>query len=76
VKTDTIFYQLFQTFPSFLFELIDSPPEIANLYQFSSVEVKQLAFRIDGVFLPTQPNQPIYFLEVQFQKDSNFYRRL
>jgi predicted transposase/invertase (TIGR01784 family) len=39
------------------------------------VEVKQLSFRLDGVFLPDTPNQPIYFLEVQFQKDNNFYSR-
>ncbi len=75
VKTDTLFYQLFQTFPRFFFELIDLPLDTANLYQFSSVEVKQLAFRIDGVFLPHAANQPIYFLEVQFQPDTKFYSR-
>ena len=75
MKTDTIFYRLFQTFPSFFFELINSSSEIANLYQFSSLEVKQLSFRIDGVFIPSTENQPLYFLEVQFQYDANFYRR-
>jgi predicted transposase/invertase (TIGR01784 family) len=46
-------------------------------YQFASVEVKQLAFRIDGVFLPAvdTPEQPVYFLEVQFQADGKFYSR-
>lgn len=41
------------------------------------MELKQTAFRIDGVFLPV-PNlreHPIYFLEVQFQKDPEFYAR-
>ncbi|MCA2526567.1 DUF2887 domain-containing protein, partial [Microcystis sp. M61BS1] len=52
MKTDTIFYRLFQTFPGLLFELIDFPRELANFYRFSSVEVKQLSFRTDGVFLP------------------------
>jgi predicted transposase YdaD len=35
------------------------------------------AFRIDGVFLPniTDPSIPIYFCEVQFQDDQNFYGR-
>ncbi len=77
MKTDTIFYRLFQSFPGIFFELIDSSPQQANTYQFASVEVKQLAFRIDGVFLPTgnTPEQPIYFLEVQFQPDSKFYSR-
>ena len=77
MKTDTIFYRLFQSFPSIFFELINQSPEVANAYQFSSVEVKQLAFRIDGVFLPVrnEPSQPIYFVEVQFQPDKKFYSR-
>ncbi len=76
MKTDTIFYRLFQSFPSLLFELIDQPPEQANAYQFGSVEVKQLAFRIDGVFLPVRDAvSPIYFVEVQFQPDKKFYSR-
>lgn len=77
MKTDTIFYRLFQTFPSIFFELINHDPEEANIYQFSSVEIKQLAFRIDGVFLPTDNalHQPIYFVEVQFQRDQKFYSR-
>jgi len=77
VKTDTIFYRLFQSFPSIFFELINHSPTEAQAYQFASVEVKQLAFRIDGVFLPTTttPEQPIYFVEVQFQRDSQFYSR-
>ena len=77
MKTDTIFYRLFQSFPSIFFELLEQPPESANAYQFSSVEVKQLAFRIDGVFLPLEnaPETPIYFAEVQFQPDKTFYSR-
>ncbi len=77
MKTDTIFYRLFQSFPSIFFELINQPPESANAYQFSSVEVKQLSFRIDGVFLPSSntPSLPIYFVEVQFQPDPKFYSR-
>jgi predicted transposase/invertase (TIGR01784 family) len=77
VKTDSIFYRLFQEFPSIFFELIGNSPETASTYQFSSVEVKQTTFRIDGVFLPTQTEEnPIYFLEVQFQADSEIYSRL
>ncbi|WP_414579376.1 Rpn family recombination-promoting nuclease/putative transposase [Anabaena sp. CCY 9402-a] len=77
MKTDSIFYRLFQEFPSIFFELIGNPPETANIYQFASVEIKQTAFRIDGVFLPTQDEaNPIYFAEVQFQTDSDIYLRL
>jgi predicted transposase YdaD len=53
MKTDTLFYRLFQSFPSLFFELIQLSPAEAGNYQFASVEVKQLAFRIDGVLLPT-----------------------
>ncbi|MBD0363656.1 MAG: Rpn family recombination-promoting nuclease/putative transposase [Coleofasciculus sp. C3-bin4] len=78
MRTDTIFYQVFQTFPSLLFELIGQSPTEAQGYNFSSREIKELAFRFDGVFLPTTDsfNQPIYFLEVQFQSKSDFYWRL
>ena len=77
MKTDSIFYRLFQEFPSIFFELIGEPPQEANAYQFSSVEVKQTAFRIDGVFLPAEESEnPIYFVEVQFQEDTGIYARL
>src|SRR5690242_11742421 len=78
VKTDALFYSLFQTFPNIFFELIGQPETDANSYQFTSIELKQQAFRLDGVFLPLtdNPNQSIYFLEVQFQKDEAFYQRV
>ncbi|MBD2363563.1 DUF2887 domain-containing protein [Anabaena minutissima FACHB-250] len=63
MKTDSIFYQLFAEFPSIFFELIGYSPDHAQGYQFRSVEIKQTAFRIDGVFLPTanNPDQTVYF---------------
>ncbi|MCC5638936.1 Rpn family recombination-promoting nuclease/putative transposase [Nostoc sp. CHAB 5844] len=77
MKTDSIFYRLFQEFPSIFFELIGISTENTGLYQFSSVEIKQTAFRIDGVFLPVQSEeQQIYFVEVQFQTDDDIYSRL
>ena len=75
MKTDSLFYRLFQEFPEIFFELIGSTPEIARNYEFSSVEVKQTAFRIDGVFLPNVENENIYFVEVQFQPQQEFYSR-
>ncbi len=75
MKTDSLFYRLFQEFPDIFFELIGTTPEIASNYQFSSVEVKQTAFRIDGVFLPNQEGDRIYFVEVQFQPQQEFYSR-
>jgi predicted transposase/invertase (TIGR01784 family) len=78
MRTDTIFYQIFQTLPSTLFELIGESIDVVDEYEFKSVEVKELSFRIDGVFVPSSElrNRPIYFVEVQFQKDDGFYWRL
>jgi predicted transposase YdaD len=36
MRTDTIFYQLFLTFHSLLFELLGEPIENADDYQFTS----------------------------------------
>ena len=73
MKTDTLFYQLFNTFHTLLFELIDRPIAEAEGYEFSSVEVKEKAFRFDGIFSPKVEDKPIYLLEVQFQQKEDFY---
>ncbi|MBD2320006.1 Rpn family recombination-promoting nuclease/putative transposase [Phormidium tenue] len=73
MKTDTIFYQLFNTFHTLLFELIERPIAEAEGYEFSSVEVKEKAFRFDGIFSPKYQDKPIYLLEVQFQQKEDFY---
>jgi len=54
VRTDTIFYQLFQTLPSLLFELIGELPTQAENYEFSSKEIKELSRTFDGIFLPPE----------------------
>ncbi|MTJ11527.1 Rpn family recombination-promoting nuclease/putative transposase [Anabaena sp. UHCC 0187] len=73
MKTDSIFYQIFQTLPTVLFELLGESPSNAIGYKFDSVEVKELAFRFDGIFFPPNDDQLIYFVEVQFQQRDNFY---
>jgi len=87
MKTDSIFYRIFQQFPRSFFELIDRPRQDTSRYQFTAVEVKQLSFRIDGIFLPISSNEadapdtsanplPFYLVEVQFQPDTTLYYRL
>jgi predicted transposase YdaD len=73
MRTDTIFYQLFLIFDTLLFELLDQPTENAIGYQFTSAEVKEKAFRFDGIFLPDRLDKLIYFTEVQFQHNPDFY---
>ena len=73
MHTDTIFYQIFLTFHTLLFEILGEPTENAKEYQFTSVEVKEKAFRFDGIFMTNNLKKPIYFLEVQFQPKPEFY---
>ena len=63
MKTDSLFYRLFQTVPQLLFDLLDRPSDRAAHYQFTSEELKQTAFRLDGIFRPpdNQPTWPLFF---------------
>jgi len=76
VRTDSLFYKVFQTLPGVLFELLGESPQRANNYTFKAIELKELAKRTDGVFFPKRDGDPIVFVEVQFQKDEDFYYRL
>lgn len=77
MKTDSLFYRLFSTLPELFFTLTGLDYPCAS-YQFKAVEVKQTAFRLDGVFIPLPdcPQLPIIFVEVQFQPDNTFYTRV
>ncbi len=78
MKTDTLFYRLFLQRPELVFDLTTWPKPVNVAYSFQSVEVKQAAFRIDGVFMPPdgQLECPLIFAEVQYQKDPKIYARL
>ena len=60
-----------------MFELLGQPAQLATAYEFRSVELKQTAFRIDGVLLPraSTTEQTVFFIEIQFQSDPYFYQR-
>lgn len=76
MRRDSIFYQLFRQSPALLFELLSQPPANADRYVFEAIEVKETAFRMDGVFLPPEPLGLVYFCEVQFQLDELLYERV
>ncbi len=77
MKTDTIFYRLCQTAPGLLLELAGLDASQTSAYAFRSVEVKQTAFRMDGLLLPTTPRskRPVCFGEFQFQRDDDLHHR-
>jgi len=76
MKSDSLFYQIFQKLPELLGQLLQDGA--TDNYAFHSVEVKGLSRRVDGLFSPPldQPQHPLYFLEVQFQADERLYERL
>jgi predicted transposase/invertase (TIGR01784 family) len=76
MKTDALFYQLFQDLPDCYFELIGAPAELAEGYTFASEELKQAGMRCDGVFLPSQADKPVHFVEVFFYKTAHAYSNL
>ena len=78
MKTDTLFYQLFQEFPWIFFQLIESSEIDISAYEFIAPEIKQRAFRLDGLFSTKEEcnNLPLYFVEVQFYLETDFYDRL
>lgn len=72
MRTDSLFYLIFQTSPAILFELIGDPNPRASTYSFASQEVKQTSFRIDGILVPPidATELPILFVEIQGYRDS------
>jgi predicted transposase YdaD len=68
--TDPIFYRLFETSPETFFLLLgmsaDLAADTAARYEYTVLEFKETAHRVDGVFLPKETGLPLYFLEVQF----------
>ncbi len=73
MKTDAIFYKLFQVAPQTFFELLQITP--ACPYRFESLTFKSTEKRIDGLLEPEEAGQPIYFIEVQAFPDQTIYWR-
>ena len=76
MKTDTLFYRLFKRKPQVALELLGLEYQ-SESYRFCAEEIKQTAFRLDGIFTPLggDAEQPLIFIEVQYQPDDDFYDR-
>ncbi len=77
MKTDNLFYRLLQAQPTLAFELAGLEVPEPSRYGFISQEIKQTAFRLDGIAEPPadRPDAPRGFIEVQFQPEEDFYPR-
>ena len=80
MTTDPLFYRLFETSPETFFLLLgipgDAAKEMAARYQYLAIEFKETSHRTDGVFLPKEPDLPLYFLEIQFYARANIFADL
>lgn len=77
MHTDALFYRLFQERPATLFELAGMAYPHDAGYRLTALEVKQTAFRLDGVLAPDpeHADAPMIFVETQFQSQPTFYAR-
>lgn len=48
---------------------------LAKNYKFTSEKIKETAIRIDGLFKPSEKSGPLYFTEVQFEPQDDFYSK-
>jgi predicted transposase/invertase (TIGR01784 family) len=76
MKTDSLFYRLFQDWPGLVLELAGLDSTAAG-YALRAEEIKQTGFRLDGVLAPPddRPDWPLVFVETQFQPDADFHAR-
>jgi predicted transposase YdaD len=77
MHTDPLLYRLFQERPALLFDLAGLTVAEAAAYRLEATEVKQTAFRLDGVLNPPPDaaDAPLVYSESQFQTRPTFYAR-
>ncbi len=73
MRSDALFYELFQTAPQTFFELLQITPPCP--YRFESLTVKSAEKRIDGILEPEVDGETIYFLEIQAYFENTIYWR-
>ena len=76
MKTDSAIHRFFREYPGAFFTIIGENENKAACYEFTAVEVKEQAFRFDGVFEPKSNKDCLYFFEAQLaRKEEDFYLR-
>ncbi|RUT01863.1 hypothetical protein DSM106972_064860 [Dulcicalothrix desertica PCC 7102] len=75
MTADPLFYKIFQNLPELFFELIGEGQDNKTGYEFGAEELKQQSYRLDGLYKTSSGYSfmPLYFVEAQGYKDSDFY---
>ena len=76
MKTDILFYSLFELEPRLLLHLAHLNIADNVQYQFQALELKETAKRTDTVLIPNTTDAPVIVAEVQFWQDNTIYHRL
>jgi predicted transposase/invertase (TIGR01784 family) len=77
MKTDSLFYRLFQKRPIMALGLTELTASADAGYALRAEEIKETGFRLDGVLVPakTHPTAPFVFIEAQMRRDVEFWQR-
>ena len=77
MKRDSLFFELFRDLPRGFFEAIGRGDIDPKQYELKSIEYKETAVRLDGVFLPRTPKAgPAFLWEAQWYRSSKVYANL
>lgn len=77
MRRDSLFFSYFQELPGSFFHLVGRPESDARRYDLKAIEYKETAVRLDGVFLPRQPDiNPAYLWEAQYYRSEKVYANL
>ncbi|NOR68305.1 MAG: DUF2887 domain-containing protein [Methylomarinum sp.] len=71
MKTDTLFYRLFKNAPELVLQLAGLDYTDTQKYRFNSEEIKQTAFRLDGILTPPHKKiriYPLFLSKFNFKK--------
>ena len=74
MKTDAQLLKLFQTNPEMLKEFL--PLDVKGQYVLRSETLKELERRVDGVFEPEDPEEPVFIIEFQAYWKETIYHLL
>jgi len=77
MKRDSLFFRYFKELPGSFFHLVGRPESDAARYDLKAIEFKETPVRLDGVFLPHQPDaDPAYIWEVQHYRSDGVYANI
>jgi len=74
MKTDKEIYRIFQQCPEMVYEL--AALKFPGQCQVTSVTLKDVERRLDGLVCPDDEDQPLIVFEVQFQRAEDIYPRI